>query len=131
MLFRSNFVIFDAGHTRLYGAPRRLIRTSDEQRTAALHDLYRNRRNLLGGLAQPKHDFGKSLTDRAMVIDLRKAKVRKGLVPKCRHDAAMGFDRIGSAVPDLIKKRTQLQRGIHYHCRIMMDWTTGQRAHLR
>jgi hypothetical protein len=64
------------------------------------------------------------------MIDFRKPKVLKGLVAQCGRDAPSRLSRSGPPVAHLFEQNTQLGCIIQGHCRIMMDWTTGQRAHL-
>ena len=98
---------------------------------AAADNLRRNRRDLGRRLAEPEDHFGKALAERAVVVDLRKPKVLKGLVPKRCKNAVERGGGVGSSFSHLVEKVPQCLCVIQEHCRIMMDWTTGRCAHLR
>ena len=98
---------------------------------AVADNLRRNGRDLARRFAEPEDHFGEALADRAVVIDLRKPKVLKGLVPKSCKDAVERGGRVGSSFSHLVEKIAQCLCIIQEHCRIMMDWTTGRCAHLR
>ena len=85
-----HLVILGVRHDRPDRIPRRLIRTRDEQRMAAADNFRRDRRDLFRRLSEAEDDFGEALPDDAMVIDLGKPKILKGLVAKRRQDPLMG-----------------------------------------
>jgi hypothetical protein len=74
-------VIPRAGDRGVHRAPGRLIRAGDEQRVAAADNLGGDSRDLTRGFSQSEDDLREALPNRAVVIDLRKPKVLKGLVP--------------------------------------------------
>jgi hypothetical protein len=91
-------------HHRLHGGKSHLVRTSDEQRTTAADNLTCDGRNLLRRLPQAKDDFGESLADAAMVINLGKPKILKGLVAKRGRDQGQRVRRIRTALLDLLQE---------------------------
>jgi hypothetical protein len=117
-------VVLGAGNFRFYRLPGRLIRASDKQRVAVPDYLRGDGRDLPRGFSEPQDDFGETLADRAVVIDLRKPKVLKGLVPKSCKDAVESRRRVGASVANVSEESAQGSRIIKEHCRIMMDWTT-------
>ena len=84
-----DLVILGVGDYRLDGIPRRLVRSSDQQRMSAADNLRRDLRDLIGRLAETQHDLGKALPNGSMVIDLGKPKVLKGLLAKRGQDLRM------------------------------------------
>ncbi len=120
-----NLVILRAGDCRFHRLPSRLIRAGDEQRVAVPDNLRRNGRDLARGFSESQDHFREALPDRAVVIDLRKPKVLKGLVPKSCKDAVEGRGRVGASFANVIEEGAQCRCVIEEHCRIMMDWTRG------
>ena len=90
-------MIFGLWYGLLHCGPGGGFRPGDQERMLPCHDLRRNRGNLIGRLAQPEYDLGKTLPDFTMVIDFGKAKVFKGLLPQSGQNAGLsGFQ--GDAV---------------------------------
>ena len=66
--------------------------------------------NLRGGLPDPENDLRKPLSNAAVMVDLRKAHVRKGLVAKGSQKACFGGGRVGLAVADLFENAAEVCR---------------------
>ena len=73
---------------------------------AAADDFDGNRRDLGRRFPQAEDDFRETLPHRALVIDLGKAKVLKGLLAKCRQQPLVGMARVGAAVSNLVQEGT-------------------------
>ncbi len=114
-------MILRAGNFRFYRLPGRLIRASDEQWVAVPDYLRGDGRDLPRGFSESQDDFGETLADRAVVIDLRKPKILKGLVPKSCKDAVEGRRRVGASFANVSKQSAQSRSIVKEHCRIMMD----------
>jgi hypothetical protein len=86
-----------------------LVGPRDEQAVTAVDDGPGDAGDLIGGLPLPEHNLRKTLSDGAVVVDAREAKVFKGLpldtgqVPR----PAFGVGRIQATVAHRVEQRAQ------------------------
>jgi len=91
------------GDRQLDRLPGHFVGPGHQERVPPADDLTRNCRDLRRCFAQTEDDFGKALPHRPLVVDLRKPKVLKGLVPKRPQKLVVCLGGAGSSLADVFK----------------------------
>ena len=133
-------VIFGVRHRGLDRLPRRLFRAGDQQRVSAADNLRGDRRDLIRGLPEAEDDLGKTLPDRAVMVDLGKPKVLKGLLAQGGQNRCAAASTVGPAFAQILSSSASSpaslfsdMRIVHVLLtlkaldRIMIVWARGQK----